>query len=323
HQDIPAAILYADDDAVWWDWYNQTSPISQADWESNNRPFLDDDNVASFQVSDSRDVDVTKYQLVALAAAICFWVTGLLQVCLQRGKWIKAAYGVMVVAAGLGVASALLLEYNGYWASVLYAASVHMFAAQAISLVVIHSSNDEEDSDNSNNNNDNRGDKETKQKDTTNSKDASTGTTTSIQDKKFWSLAGDVCFLVGTLIDVFLSYFRINESAGVSHAYASVAAAAFWLVSSVLYLSVAAQSYRSLNNTGHDDGDSSISSQESNEKNKTALEFGSDDDDEDDPHAAKAWLLKGTPLADKIMDDENSIVSGKAAPFDEAHSLEL
>ena len=325
HQDIPAAVLYADDDAVWWEYYNRTLgiPISKSDWETNNRPFLDDDNVVSFPVAGDKEIEVTQFQLVALAAAVCYWVTGVLHVCLQHGKWIKATYGVMVLAASLGIASAMLLEYDGYWASVLYATSVHLFAAQAIALVVLRSSFDEDENVDESVVND--AEKDEKAQDKKPIKDVSqhSDTVGSSNGKIIWSLVGDICFLIGSLIGVFLSYFRIHESAGISHAYAGVAATAFWLVAAFLYFSIAARGYCSSKGIEGSSDDSSISSQESNDKNKTALEFGdSDSDDGEDSKTSKAWLLKGTPLADK-MDGENSIVSGSSTPSDEASSLEL
>jgi hypothetical protein len=305
HQNTPTDILHADDDAVLWDYYNRTLaiPVSQEDWLANNRPFLDDDFMGNAAVS------ISKFQVLAITAAICFLATGLLQVFLARGKWKRATYGVMVVAATLGVASCVMIEYDGSWANALHAASVHLFAVHAISLVVIDSSEDIDDE------NDNvKGAQHKNRPNHASVVSQSSETAKRSRDKMFWLAVGNILFLLGTLIDVFLSYFRINRSAGIPHAYASVVAAACWLVSSVVSVSMAARHHCSLNADKQGHGNSSISSQGSDEKRNTTLDTGVTEDP-----TTETWF-KAKPLADG-MDEDNSIVSGAPGPFDEVRSL--
>ncbi|KAL3909736.1 MAG: hypothetical protein SGILL_007968 [Bacillariaceae sp.] len=236
----------------------------------------------------------------------------------------------------LGVASCLILEYNGNLASILHAASVHCFAAQAIGLVVldfdvIEEDEEEQQHDNENDNegvldDDDNDDEDPKKKLKTTASSSDNNTTSSHSDNVIWTRVGDACFLVGTLTDVFLSYFRIKESGGVSTAYASVVAATFWFVAAVIFLSIPVRqrccrrhASRPQDSYDSSEDDSSIlSSQENKTNNENDTTMDMNDEDEQDPTLEEYKAAKG--LLDK-SDEESAIVPPSPAPFDEVVGL--
>jgi hypothetical protein len=238
HRQVPNDVLYADDDITWWWYYNITSstPISPHDWQTNNRPFLNDDYV----FKDTALATVGKNQLICFLAAFNFLMAGFLQLLadLSLGdgpQWKTAPYGVMVVGGLFGIASSIIMETDGQSASLLNAVSAHLFSVQAI-LLIVFSCKDEDENDI---------DETDKISEGTFAKDA-----------VLWTHMANVCFLLGALIDVFLCYFIVHASARLSHAYAGLVSSTFWLLSSTSYLSVAIREFEH-HDRSHTDKESS------------------------------------------------------------------
>jgi hypothetical protein len=301
HKQVPNYVLYSDDDEAWWSYYNNTSSttISQFDWQTNNRPFLDDDIVFHGQETLP---SVSRYQLICLGAAVFFLLAGLLQ-CLwgtsiaDGEMWQKIVFGVMVIAAMFDVASSVLLEINGQMATILYSVSAHLFAVQAMSLIVIHCSDEEGGCFDEND---------------------KVSVDSFNKDRSIWVDFAGLSFLVGSLMDVFLSYFQIHETAGISHAYAGLVSAILWLLSSLAYLTVAIRDILSYDDdcseTGRDSASSVLSAGgEGFEARKQIV--SSHGVDEEDQH----FLGRSR----RALSAEGSIGSGSSgsAPFDEVRSL--
>jgi len=264
---VPTQVLYADDDYTWWDFLNETDggPIAPNDWYSNNnRTFLTDDYVfpaRPFQAAAETDQEVlettttttawvSRYQILYFAAAFCFLVTGSLEVLLavtHGYPWTtKVLYGIMVLASLFGIGSSMLVEWDSHLSSILNSVSVHLFALEAIFIALMNAEQENNDS----NNNDEAGES-----------DGSISTKSQNQQRNpccgisvnFWYRVGDLCFLIGTMMDVSLSYFYVYETAILPHSYAAVVAAGFWWLCAMIYFSLTIQSYCSSRNSNDED----------------------------------------------------------------------
>jgi hypothetical protein len=213
YQDVPASVFYATDDASWWNFYNQTdayvdivtqnnatNDTALKEWY-NNSFFPEDDYV--FQVNETKESTVvTKYMILYFCAAMGFLITGSLEYWLATTVTREMLCLVFILAALFGVASSMMVVANAFLASMFNAVSVHLFALEAISIVIQAFRQRGSDG---------------------------TGTTTLL-----W--IGHFSFVVGTVMDVVLSYFFIFDLALLPHINASVTAACFWLLTSLIYL---------------------------------------------------------------------------------------
>lgn len=124
---VPKYVVDADDDWTWNDWYYNMTNYNETD----DRSPWEDDYV--FQVKDD-DVDswVTRYMMFYFAAAFCFLLTGLLDFIRER-HWFHL---IMILAASFGIASSMLIVKDERLALIFNAVSVHLFALEALFLLV-------------------------------------------------------------------------------------------------------------------------------------------------------------------------------------------
>jgi hypothetical protein len=239
---------------------------------ANERSEESDGETESYS-TDSNNFLISILSIIAYAGFVA--VGGIELLCTQW--WIG---GNMVVASSFGIAGAVILlmaeseqpdslqdlfeqhqeqHRNQYIHAVLSAVSAHLFAVVAASSFILHESNkdDEEDStalpntttllNNSENN-------------TTIKKQQYLHKNTSEKRKEFdssmiWKRLADNTFVAGTFTDAVLGYFYVVEAKqnmdapatvntpSMSLIYASVGAACFWIIASILFLVVTIQSH--------------------------------------------------------------------------------
>jgi hypothetical protein len=209
YRDVPVNVLYATDDATWLNYFNETDAIppqvltatDDYTWSLwYNESFYEDDTV--FQVNESKPTTaVTQYMILYFLAAFGFLCTGLLETCMAVNIKYKMMYMVFVIAAAFGVASSMLVVADPYMAAVLNAVSVHLFAVEAVAAAV---------------------------------KTCNGGRLDGRMD--YTLITGHLSLVVGTMMDVVLSYFYVFDQASLPHARGNVAAACFWLLCSLIYL---------------------------------------------------------------------------------------
>ncbi|KAL3937928.1 MAG: hypothetical protein SGARI_001941, partial [Bacillariaceae sp.] len=244
YKDVPYHVRETEDDDVWWNYYNETGAFPEwllnatddytwMEWYNNS--FLDEEeNLGEFlfQVPNAAEkyefpnedyaAWVSQYMVLYFVAALGFLVTGILEVYAAKGHfWSIVLYSVMILAALFGIASAMMVNKDEYVSIVLNAVSVHLFAVEAIAIIIqrcksLQTVGLEEESL------DDKGHYV---------RDSCVGL--SILS---WLLVGDFCFFLGTSGDVVLSYFYIFEQDYIEHAGAAIATAVFWLLASLIYL---------------------------------------------------------------------------------------
>lgn len=236
---IPADVVYAQDDATWMQYFNDTGMIPDSlylatddtpwtEWYSSVMPGAADDDTI-FVMGSNNAIVVTQYMAVYFCAAVGFFITGGLGWWDNRANdlWGRLLYTLMVVAACFGIVSSTLVVTNPHMALVMNCISVHLFAIEAVSMIIRH----------------------VRQKQQRRVAAAVAGATdpravavsyhngSAAADRCL--IVADMCLLVGTMGDVILSYFHVLQQALLTHAYFAVVAAVFWLLASLLYLSAA------------------------------------------------------------------------------------
>ncbi|KAG7359266.1 hypothetical protein IV203_015855 [Nitzschia inconspicua] len=206
YKDVPVEVLYSTDDGAWWQYYNETNAFDDGVLAATddmalslwfNNSFYPNDRFA-FQVNPQKESTiVNQYMIVYFLAAMGFLLTGMLDFWLAVTKVEKIVYSIFIVAAAFGVVSSMLLVANDSLSSIFNAVSVHLFAVEAIS-ILIRSKRNGNDS--------------------------------------IFLVVGHVSFVIGTVMDMVLSYFFVLGQATFPHAKAGIAAACFWLLCSLIYL---------------------------------------------------------------------------------------
>jgi hypothetical protein len=160
-------------------------------------PFVGDDYVFAVK-NDS--VWVSHYQMLYFSGALCFVISGLLD-CIKEPGWL----GVTLILAGcFGLISAMLVEKNAYQSAIFNSVSVHLFLLDAVGLFF--------------------------------SRGAAGAIFANNPTLQRYVRLGDVFWIMGTLIDVVLSYYYVFETDGLIHAQMAVFAATLWLACSLIYI---------------------------------------------------------------------------------------
>ncbi|KAL3911320.1 MAG: hypothetical protein SGILL_007324 [Bacillariaceae sp.] len=249
YKDVPVHIREDENDDVWWNYYNETGAFP--DWLLNadddltwerwfDNSFLDEEEELGeflFQVPNADekyefpDEDyaawVSQYMMLYFVAALGFLVTGILEVYTARGHfWSVILYTVMIIAAIFGIVSSMYVNKDPWISLILNAVSVHLFALEAIALIIQRSRTMHNKS------------KEgiPKEVDT---QEPNLPQSCGGLSVLTWLLIGDVCFFIGTTGDVVLSYYYLLEKDYVEHAGAAIGAAVFWLLAALFYLGIA------------------------------------------------------------------------------------
>lgn len=114
--------------------------------------------------------------------------------------WKSMVNVLMILAADFGAAAAVYAEINPRVSHILYMISVHLWLLEAFTVFYNRSF---------------------------------FGTI------KLWLRLGDTCFVIGTFMDVILSWFYVSKSlyrGGLPLAHSEIAAACFWLIAATIYL---------------------------------------------------------------------------------------
>lgn len=187
-KDLPVEVLDTDDDGAWSYW-----------------GYTDDYLFAlpNTVKEDEEGIWISKYQLVYLFAALGFVLSGVVDWTMDK-SWYSC---LMIVAAGFGVASAVVLEYFPVISNYLNMVSVHLWLLEAFTITSLH---------------------------------GRSGMSSLVR-------LGDGCFLVGTLMDVVLSWVLIRRHryrAGTLLALFEMVAACFWLLAALVYVATTLQRRR-------------------------------------------------------------------------------
>ncbi|KAG7355216.1 hypothetical protein IV203_004572 [Nitzschia inconspicua] len=254
YKNVPYHVRESDDEVVWMQYYNETNAFPDylqnatddtALMEWYNNSFLDEGeelNEFLFQVPNAaRKYEnpeeelaawVSQYMMLYFCAALGFLVTGILELYIARDFWSTILYGVMILAAIFGILSSLFVNKDPDTSMVFNAVSVHLFALEAISIVISRFRTLK------------RLEKEASQKvlgkDEEETRALETNQLSSCLGLPImaWLCLGDVSFLIGTSGDVVLSYFYVMEQDYLEHAIAAVVTATFWLLAGLFYLGV-------------------------------------------------------------------------------------
>jgi hypothetical protein len=178
--------------------------------------------------------------ILYFVAAFGFLVTGILGVYIAKGQiWNMLLYTVMTVAAIFGIVSSMFVNKDPWMSFILNAVSVHLFALEAISLIVkrFHAIKKE---------NLIAVPKDFRMLDTK----QSCGGLSILS----WLLIGDICFFIGTSGDVVLSYFYLLEQDYIEHAGAAIGTSVFWLLASLLYLGISTFNLHNIKRYFNDNG---------------------------------------------------------------------
>jgi hypothetical protein len=156
-----------------------------------------DDYILKFGDSET-GIWVTRYTTFYFLAALCFLLTGFLDYCQEPG--VVAA--IFIMAGAFGVASATVSEKDERLSTILNSVSVHLFCLEAISHYLYRHW----------------------------LADASVWL-------KYFVHFGDGCWIVGSLMDVVLSYIDLmRDRYSVRLSTADVVAASLWLTCSLVYI---------------------------------------------------------------------------------------
>mmetsp|Transcript_6455 Transcript_6455/g.10260 ORF Transcript_6455/g.10260 Transcript_6455/m.10260 type:complete len:310 (-) Transcript_6455:497-1426(-) len=175
--------------------------ISQADddfaWSfiCNHTQLCDDYIIAD----EDNDIWISRYQTVYFFSALCFVITGILECFYRNSGCLNRILAFLFTMAGcFGVLSAIFTEENDSLSAIFNSVSVHLFVLEAIGLAYRHSS--------------------------------------SMNLIMKWFLyLGDLCFIVGTMMDVVLSYFWVFDSLSYELSKLFIAAACLWLACATIY----------------------------------------------------------------------------------------
>eukprot|EP00585_Thalassiosira_rotula_P010783 CAMPEP_0196136300 /NCGR_PEP_ID=MMETSP0910-20130528/4651_1 /TAXON_ID=49265 /ORGANISM="Thalassiosira rotula, Strain GSO102" /LENGTH=1111 /DNA_ID=CAMNT_0041396565 /DNA_START=109 /DNA_END=3444 /DNA_ORIENTATION=+ len=164
----------------------------------------DDDYVFSFQVGSS-DVWVSQYQILYFVAASSFLLVGVLDLIRERHMY----HILMIIAGASGVVSAIFIEQNIRVSNIVSSISVHFYLMEALTLFGEHK------------------------------RYAVT------EDSGKWMarsiMIGDATWVLGSLLDVILSYFYLLDDTSdwdVSLVVLAIIAAVGWLICSIIYLGI-------------------------------------------------------------------------------------
>jgi uncharacterized membrane protein YciS (DUF1049 family) len=232
YKDVPKEVMNADDDAAWWNYFinctdDQFFPenVTNADDDNtwmvwyNETAFFDDDIVwlpkIANENADGYEPYVSKYMLLYFWAALGFIITGVVEVFLARKYfWYRMLYYIMIVAAAFGLVSAILLNKDPLWSNICNAISVHVWALEAIIILVQRC----------------RGQSESNEFD---KHEGFFGLPI-----RTWFFIADISFLIGTLGDVATSYFYILGYTNYELGIASIVFAMGWLICALVYLAI-------------------------------------------------------------------------------------
>ena len=233
YADVPLNVMNADDDATWWNYFvnctddgffpeNVTNADDDYTWMEwyNETAFHEDDTVWLPKIANENapgyEPYVSKYMLLYFWAALGFLITGVIEVILARKYfWYRMLYYLMIIAATLGMVSAVLTNKDPYWSNITNALSVHFWALEAIIIVVQRckgkSFADDYDDD---------------------------AHIFGISITK-WFYIADFSFLIGTLGDCGTSYFYIFGIDNYKLGITAVVFAMGWLICAIVYLLIA------------------------------------------------------------------------------------
>lgn len=267
YQGVPYEVLYADDDATWWQYYNETNAIPAYVLESDsnettwsawyNSTFMEDDYIFEVDTRGPAAALVSQYMALYFSAAICFLLMGLVEMYIHRSqRSMVLLYSVIVVAASFGVASAMLTERDSHLSNIFNCVSVQLFALDAVVLVylvLLRRSSAEvnrtaeaaaADAD----------------KDKVGPEDNTRSTwpfccDVLLEHSQSWELTGSVCFMFGTLMDVVTSYFYVFVQENVQLGITAVVASVFWMGAALCFLVVTSVEYHHCHNKDSTTGD--------------------------------------------------------------------
>jgi hypothetical protein len=179
--------------------------------------------------------DGTKESVLSLLSSVGFIVVGCLELYMKETFWTKFFIGgMMVLASILGVTANLLsLLYHDESAVsvILTAVSLHVYAMVAVSIFALHEDLTDETASA-----------------TTSRGDRSNESDRGKQQKAYSKMPpkpslvlrrlADNAFMIGTILDAILSYFRVFDmpSAAAALAIASVGASCCWVLAAILFL---------------------------------------------------------------------------------------
>jgi uncharacterized membrane protein HdeD (DUF308 family) len=257
YRGVPADVFYATDDATWWQYYNDTDAMDDVvlnatddttlmEWYNNS--FYPQDDVV-FQVNANKETTiVNQYMILYFLAAMGFVLTGILEFWLSTTVTKRMLYGIFIVAAIFGVVSSMLVVANELMSSVFNVVSVHLFAVEAVSIMIHQFRRQSSSSGN------------------------------------LVLLIGHLSLVIGTVMDVVLSYYFVLNQATLNHVYVGVAAACFWLLCSLIYLWNSVSRCRR-----HDDNDDDNENDNNKGSNNDA-----NNNDKDDAEPTPDWKQKET-----------------------------
>jgi hypothetical protein len=198
-------------------------------------PFVGDDYMFA---TNGGAVLVSHYQMLYFAGALCFVCSGLLD-CIKEPGWLGV---VLILAGAFGLASAMLVEKNVYQSAVLNSVSVHLFLLEALGLFFERGANG-----------------------------AIFANNPTLQR---YVRLGDMFWILGTFIDVVLSYYYVFETDGLVHAQMAVFAATLWLACSLIYITATSHvecQGRKLYNLQHPRQEAQPSGNNTNNNNRKQL----------------------------------------------------
>lgn len=150
-------------------------------------------------IDEDRDIWISRYQTVYFFSALCFVITGILECFNRNSGWLNSILAILFIMAGcFGVLSAIFTEENDSLSAISNSVSVHLFLLEAIGLAYRHSSS------------------------------------MNLTMKRFLYF-GDFCFVVGSMMDIVLSYFWVFDNLSYELSKLFIIAASLWLVCAIIY----------------------------------------------------------------------------------------
>jgi hypothetical protein len=173
--------------------------IRQADDDASwyQSGWADDDYV---YVSPNAKFYLSRYMIICFDAAMAFVITGILDWFVDGG----ILSIVMMLAGAFGLVSAMLVEQNEWLFEVMSAGSVHLFFLVAVGQFYRHFRR---------------------------------GKSGLVPHSLLYVvLFGNLCWILGSLMDVVLSYYAVLGLYRLRHSYSAVCASFGWLLCSLVYL---------------------------------------------------------------------------------------
>jgi len=150
----------------------------------------------NLQVFKGTGTYITVYQTIYFFAALCFVISGSIDFIRDR----SLLSVIFVFAGGFGLASACVVNSNEHLSSIFNSVCIHLFLFEAVGVFFRNylSSNK--------------------------------------VCLKFMILFANMCWVLGTLLDLVFSYLFLFKKSSIEIAYASIFSASLWLVCALLYI---------------------------------------------------------------------------------------